>query len=127
MKMEFEVVHFINRDLVIFKLGTVRGRHQMPVENYIFEEDITDFNIIQIESHIEKYLKNLLEAYCEMQAPCLTLEELRERCDFRIDLYITGLTSVTTSAIKMCRRQGLNLTIFHYDPTTQDYQKQHMG
>ena len=132
MQMEFEVIHKDDRpDVVVFKLGTVKGRHEMPVKNFIFDQAITDFRIPMIERHVRQYLEQLLEAYRVKYTPELNQAQLRNHYKFRIDLYLTGLTSVTTSVIKVLAGghspmggNGIGLNVYHYDPITQDYQGQ---
>ena len=132
MEMEFEIIHNDDRpDMVIFKLGTVKGRHEMPVKNFIFDQAITDFRIPMIELHVRQYLEQLLEAYRTKYTPYLSPVQLRNLYKFRIDLYITGLTSVTTSVIKVLAGghghiggNGVGLNVYHYDPILNDYRGQ---
>lgn len=132
MEMEFKIIHNDDRpDTIVFKLGTVKGRHEMPVKNFIFDQTITDFRIPMIELHVRQYLEQLLEAYRVKYTPELNRAQLRQHYKFRIDLYLTGLTSVTTSVIKILAKghhpmggNGIGLNVYHYDPITQDYQGQ---
>lgn len=134
MEMEFEIIHNDDsreKSIVIFKLGTVKGRHEMPVKNFIFNESITDFRIPMIESHVRQYIYQLLESYRTKYTPYLSPVQLRNLYKFRIDLYITGLTSVTTSVIKVLAGghnlmggNGIGLNVYHYDPITQSYHGQ---
>lgn len=132
MEMEFEIIHNDDRpDMVIFKLGTVKGRHEMPVKNFIFDQSITDFRIPMIELHVHQYLEQLLEAYRAKYTPELNYSKLRQHYNFRIDLYLTGLTSVTTSVIKVLAKghghlggNGIGLNVYHYDPILNDYRGQ---
>lgn len=136
MKMEFEVIHHDDsqeKSTVVFKLGTVKGRHEMPVKNFIFDQAIADFRIPMIELHVRQYLEQLLEAYRTKYTPYLSPIQLRNLYNFRIDLYITGLTSITTSVIKVLAGghghmggNGVGLNVYHYDPILNDYQGQHM-
>lgn len=84
-----------------------------------------------IELHVRQYLEQLFEAYRTKYTPELNYAQLRQRYDFRIDLYLTGLTSVTTSVIKILAKghrqmggDGIGLNVYHYDPIKQDYQGQ---
>lgn len=132
MEMEFESIHNDDRpDTVVFKLGTVKGRHEMPVKNFIFDQAVTDFRIPMIELHVRQYLEQLLEDYRVKYTPELNYAQLRQRYNFRIELYLTGLTSVTTSVIKVLARgnspmggSGIGLNVYHYDPILNDYQGQ---
>lgn len=134
MNIEVEVIHYDDsqeKSMVVFKLGTVKGRHEMPVKNFIFDQAITDFCIPMIELHVRQYLEQLLETYCTKYTPYLSPIQLRNLYNFRIDLYITGLTSVTTSVIKVLAGghspmggNSIGLNVYHYDPIINDYQGQ---
>lgn len=132
MEMEFEIIHNDDRpDVVVFKLGTVKGRHEMPVKNFIFDQPITDFRIPMIELHVRQYLEQLLEAFRTKYTPYLSPVQLRNLYKFRIELYITGLTSVTTSVIKVLAGghshmggNGVRLNVYHYDKILNDYRGQ---
>lgn len=126
MQMEFTVIHTAEHDNIVFKLGTVKGRHEMPIENFIFEEDIKDFLIPSIEEHVDHYIDKLIATYVATHAPLLSIEQLKERCKFSIELYVTGLTPVTTSVIKTCATYNIGLTLYHYDIVDKVYQGQHM-
>ena len=107
-------------------LGTVKGRHRMPVNQFFFQEDIKDFSAQSIQHQTTKFWTEFINEF-QKQMP----EELKgfsadELYQFRIHLYVTGLTIATTSIIKMCIENEIRLTLYHYDPTTQSYQKQIM-
>ena len=124
MEMESSITENSGYSDVVFQLGTVKGRHEMPVGNFIFEEDIKDFSIHSIEAHVDIYIQHLIDVFADKYFPELSQREFRKQCILTINLYITGLTSVTTSVIKICNDNKIGLNVFHYDPTTQSYQEQ---
>lgn len=87
----------------MMKIGTVKGRHDLPVEYYIFEEGIKDPT-------------NLEELY-------ETVAEKLENVD-TVELYVTGLTVVTTTVINYCLDTTKPLTLYHFDRETNSYYKQ---
>lgn len=95
------------------EIGAVRGRHEMPVDKFIFDEAITNFDIKSIEDHVNTVMnKEVFRHDGE------TFDEVR--------LYVTGLTVVTTSVIKWCFNNDVSLSLMHYDTVAQDYVEQVM-
>lgn len=126
MQMEFTITENPGYYDVVFELGTVKGRHEMSVQNFIYEEDVKDFAICEIEKHVDIYIENLINIFADKHFPELSRREFRQRVLLTINLYLTGLTSVTTSAIKLCKEHRIGLNLYHYDQTTKSYQKQVM-
>lgn len=93
------------------KVGLVKGRHELPVDEYIFEEIKDPSDIEGIEKQAEDWVLSKLE-------PFLFYEET-------LVIYVTGLTVALTSVIKaaansFCR----HLVLMHYDKATNDYLRQ---
>lgn len=93
------------------EIGAVRGRHEMPVDKFIFDEAITNFDIKAIEDHVNKVLRQEV-----FRHDGETFDEVR--------LYVTGLTVVTTSVAKWCFSRDVGLLVMHYDNVAQDYVEQ---
>ena len=93
------------------EIGAVRGRHEIPVDTFVFDETITNFNI----QAIERYVANRME---KEVYPCNG-----DSYDC-VELYVTGLTIVTTSVIKWCAGRDINLTLMHYNTETGSYDPQ---
>lgn len=93
------------------EIGAVRGRHEMPVDKFVFDEAITNFDIKAIEDHVNTVMnKEVFRHDGE------TFDEVR--------LYVTGLTVVTTSVVKWCFSHDVGLLVMHYDNVAQDYVEQ---
>lgn len=95
------------------EIGAVRGRHEMPVDKFVFDEAITNFDIKAIEDHVSKVLRQEV-----FRHDGETFDEVR--------LYVTGLTVVTTSVVKWCFNNDVSLFLMHYDTVTKDYVEQIM-
>lgn len=88
-------------------LGTVKGRHAMPVTEYIIENEIEDVtNVLEIEKMVDDYFKTKIA----------NNEEKVE-----IILYVTGLTVVTLAVVKSCKKYNCNLVCLHYDRENDTY------
>lgn len=107
------------------KVGLIKGRHNMPVENYIFDDsigDVFDFEKIRkrigefIETEVGVELRNGIGInqcdYSDVQ--CFTGKDT-------LVVYVTGLTSVVAELISVCANNGVPLTLMHYDVDTKDY------
>ena len=93
------------------EIGAVRGRHEMPVDKFVFDEAITNFDIKAIEDHVDTVLSK--EVFC---CDGETFDAVR--------LYVTGLTVVTTSVVKWCFENDVTLLLMHYDNEKRDYVEQ---
>lgn len=93
------------------KVGLIKGRHELPVELYVFEEikDVTDYEAM--EEHCQEFLYNH---------------------DGHIDLYVTGLTAATVAfinaAVFLRSYDGISrsVTLWHYDLETKTYKPQQL-
>lgn len=95
------------------EIGAVRGRHEMPVDKFVFDEAITNFDIKAIEDHVNTVMNKEV-----FRHDGKTFDEVR--------LYVTGLTIVTTSVVKWCFSHDVGLLVMHYDNVAQDYVEQVM-
>lgn len=85
------------------KVGLIKGRHEMPVESYIFDviENVLDFDAIH--NGVVSFMKKNIDS------------------DVRLVVYVTGLTSVTAEVIKVCALNQVKLTLMHYDRESGNY------
>lgn len=85
-------------------LGLVAGRHAMPVDNYVLAS-VAD--VMDIQS-ISKAVDESLRSYGLQSGDVL-------------NLYVTGLTSVTLAVTSWCVHHGVYLTAWHFNRETGDY------
>ena len=84
---------------LILTAGLVRGRHEMPVDGYLFDviENVLDFD--QMREVLEQRLQNVSE----------------------LNLYVTGLTAATVEVMNYCVRHQVRLTLYHFDRESGEY------
>jgi len=108
-------------------VGLIKGRHEMPVQDYIFDEvqDVMDFEAVR--KHILGFLENTVGVKqvfgCGLNQVDYTDVELVKGCK-KLVVYVTGLTSVTAELIRCCALNGICLSLMHYDRDTDDYREQ---
>lgn len=109
-------------------VGLIKGRHEMPVDEYIFEnqiENVHDYK--KISAKILEFLENkvnigvytgqALNSYDYTDIECLGGNK-------SLEVYVTDLTPVTTELIKLCALNGISLTLFNFNSATGDYERQ---
>lgn len=91
-----------------FKLGLVAGRHNLPVDEYIFEEgDITfPINPEALQHVVAKKLDEL---------------ECKPSSGNKLVVYVTGLTPATTAVIVVAFTNHHFLTLMHYNRDNDDW------
>jgi hypothetical protein len=85
-------------------LGLCKGRHDLPVDSYIFNDaiiptDIVSINKVAFESLI--FYKNDL-----------------------ITIYVKGLTVALIEVLNVCRIFNISVVLMHYDTLTSGYYPQ---
>ena len=87
-------------------VGLIRGRHCMPVSEYIFDsvEDVHDY--AGIHDRVSRFVKN---------------------SDNDLVVYVTGLTSVVAEVVSACLYNGVHLTLMHYDTESGGYLPQRIS
>lgn len=84
-----------------YVFGLCKGRHEVPVENYIFEEEITDPTDFTV---MENRADNAIPKDAD-----------------QLDVYVTGLTPAMLAVVTICFLRKINLTAYHYDRETGSY------
>lgn len=88
-------------------VGTVSGRHQLPVQEYVINEEIEDVtDVDSIQKKVDKYF-----------------EENIANVDDKVELilYVTGLTLVMLAIVNACKKYGCDLVCMHYDRENDCY------
>lgn len=106
-------------------VGLIRGRHEMPVDTYIFDDAITDVvDFHAIGKHIHDFIVNKVGI---TQTIGMGINQF-DYTDIQIFsgerklvVYVTGLTAVTAELIKVCAMNGVHLTLMHYNSATGEY------
>ena len=109
-------------------VGLIKGRHEMPVEKYIFNDEIKDvFDFDFITQTIRDFIKNevgveVIYGYGINQAYLGDVDVYKGKR--ALTVYVTGLTSVTAALIGICAENGIKLTLMHFDRDTNSYKEQ---
>ena len=93
----------------IIKVGLIRNRHIMPVDNFIFDS-IPDDMIFDFD-WMDKTVRNFILSNINF----VTREDEVTVPDKKLYVYVTGLSSALASVIKICSELCINLTLFHFD------------
>jgi len=104
-------------------VGLIKGRHEMPVTSYIFEEDIKDmFNYYEIRKHISDFIHSKVGVDFNRGDKYYSNKGRKH-----LTVYVTGLTSVSCELVDVCNKAGILLTLMHYDRETGSYRPQYLG
>lgn len=94
------------------KYGLVKGRHTLPPDcaGYVFDEINNPMDFDTIESQANAFVTRFVKRY---------------PYEFRMDIYVTGLTVALTSLITELSIAGFtHIGLWHYDKVTDDYKCQ---
>ena len=113
------------------KVGLIKGRHEMPVDKYIFEDEIKDvFDTSFISSSIVQFLNNEVGIDIADFGTCLNQYEMSDVAHFigkhKLVVYVTGLSIVLAELIRLCAINGVHLTLMHYNNSTKEYVSQYI-
>ena len=86
------------------KIGLIRNRHQMPVDDFIFDviDDVTDLDWLHQVS----------------------LDKLKCLSSDKLGIYVTGLSTALVAALNTCRYLGIDVELYHYNRDTDSYYAQ---
>lgn len=90
----------------ILKIGVCEGRHEMPVDKYIYGQQVNPLDVIGLETQAEKRLL-----------------ELKGDCN-QLHLYVTGLTVAVIATLKMAMEMFDSVVLLHYNRDSNSYYQQ---
>lgn len=100
--------------------GLCRGRHEMDVSGYIFDnvEDVFDFD----EFH--RIAVEFIKSHCDVIE--ITFDDgIRRPVGMKqLEVVVTGLTALTSEIVGACAEMRTNLVLWHYDRETGTYHPQ---
>ena len=113
-------------------VGLIRGRHSLPVEEYIFNEELEfPLDYAKLDKVVADFIADkvgITTAYgvgLNREADWgEIIHDLIRVGNKQLVVYITGLTPVTASLIKVCALNGVSLTLAHYDMGKKEYNYQ---
>ena len=108
-------------------VGLCAGRHDIPVEGYIFDMEINPTDT----KAIEKVAFEWVEKNCTIiKRYGIGLNQADNEdvkiftSDTELVLYVTGLTIALAAVVKACIVNGIPLTLMHYDRERGEYFEQ---
>ena len=104
-------------------VGLCAGRHDIPVEKYIFSEvnDVLDFATLNATA--EAFIK----ANCSIRIECgvginqIDYTDVECYKGNKLHVVVTGLTQCTTAVMYACASYGVPLTLWHYNCENGEY------
>ena len=109
-------------------VGLIKGRHSMPVEEYIFDSQIEDIhNYKEIEKHISNFIKEKVGIGCYVGQALNSDDYTDIQClcgNKKLEVYVTGLTPVTVELVKLCALNYIDLTLLNFNTATNTYERQ---
>lgn len=89
-----------------FNMSLCRGRHEIPqaTDGSIFPSNVNPLDVDGLERFASR---QLIGYHCK-----------------RLNLYVTGLTVALVAVINVCRKEGIELTLYHYDRESNSYYPQ---
>ena len=113
----------INKEIVFdqtraIKAGLVNNRHVVPVDEFIFDSVPEDklFDFDWMEETAKEFLLKRIDFINDNQGRIIGSKKLH--------LYVTGLSSALAAVIKVCSELSINLTLYHFDFSSNIYKFQ---
>lgn len=110
-------------------VGLIAGRHELPVDRYIFDEikDVLDFEAVK--AGVSAFLQEQV-GITQKTGTCINQNDYTDVQMFsgckKLVVYVTGLTSVVAEVISQCALNGVSLTLMHFDRDSGKYVPQRM-
>lgn len=96
-------------NVTVVVYGLCKGRHPLPVEDFIYENEITDpTDVLGLTMSAMKFFK---------------ADPDFEKSAF-VEIYVTGLTVALIAAINAAHMLNKSVTLYHYDVTSGEYYAQ---
>lgn len=108
----------------ILNMAVCEGRHDIPqaTDGAIFQNEIpSDF--LTVVSILED------KAFGSLWSVCWKKDMIDHKTNtivtgIKLNLFVTGLTVAVISAIKVAKKEGMEVTLWHYDRDTGTYYSQ---
>lgn len=113
----------------VIKIGTVAGRHELPVDYYVLDE-IDPYDMFRFEIMQGLSIAEVLKIF-DREIPTIE-ESYGEKITVSIELYVTGLTIATIHVLNAIKaitqkdsfRGEVRVYAMHYDRETEEYHRQ---
>lgn len=111
-------------------LGLVAGRHELPVEQYIFTSIVDPTRVDELEGEAYNVLKPLFASteVVTHDCPCSYADYtdvLFKANKTSLVIYVTGLSVALVAVLNAARALGINdVVLMHFNTASQEYFEQ---
>jgi hypothetical protein len=112
-------------------LGLIKGRHDLPVDNFIFVGPISLTDVVQLEREAHRSLVNIaydlgVQEWDQIPSEYYGIDEVVY--DFprnkKVVIYVTGLTVALIAVLNVLKSYNAEVTIMHYNAEDSSYYPQ---
>lgn len=100
-------------------LGLCKGRHEMPVKDFVFNGELNPTDINEINHQARKWLTTLNKRFSKS-----TGYNLEDCTSVNFEIYVTGLTVALIEVInvlKLSLKDNVSITLKHFDREANNY------
>ena len=90
-------------------VGLCKGRHEMPVTDYIFRDELEPTNYGKMHLVAGGEVRKIQKANPTMEV---------------LGVYVTGLTAALAAVIFACQQVGIGVVLYHYNRDSGEYDSQ---
>ena len=101
------------------KVGLCQGRHEMPVTDFVFENEVNPLDVGGLESRAEARLLQLLGLAAGESGSSVGA--------VRIEIYVSGLTAALIAALNVCTAHRWDVALRHFDRASGTYFRQEVS
>ena len=106
-------------------VGLCRGRHDLPVDEYIFDKIERPNDFPELKRHILAFLTERVGIDPNACGQGINQNDYTDiqifRGKWKLRVYVTGLSQASNALVSVCLRNGVDLTLLHYDKETDSY------
>lgn len=108
-------------------IGLCSGRHPLPVDKYLFPEELNPTDFAAMERIAAERLAELLPAETTAWQSGDNFVDMYEEVRVHIReaelvIYVTGLTAALIAALNAAKRMGVrSVTLMHFDRESESY------
>lgn len=104
--------------------GLCASRHPLPVAEYIYPETVNPLDFDGLRAAAVKFVLDRVGVESVYAQP-INGNDYTDTACFRgrraLVVYVTGLTAATAAVIAACAKNGVHLTLMHFDRESGNY------
>lgn len=115
---------------VCLKMALCEGRHEIPeaTDGYVFPAELAA-RLMRYEQGLEDMAAGAIAEAGHKYYAYVSADDgyglaKDQSAKVSLNLYVTGLTVALIATLNACRKQGITVTLYHYDKDSGDYYPQ---